>query len=166
MKEYTMWGPFCRGCGRLVCEAHKQSGGRDPLVVPFYHTGMGKVLPLNARGFGVGQEVEVVVGESQDLCILHSVCARACDCTLYLCMHTCALMRIPMCAHDRMQTSSSTADAHVPICRGVHAARKRSTYIYICEHILLPGMYGASSAWGCAYTQGPRVHDGVGHKRQ
>lgn len=54
------------GAGKLLCEAHVRAGGRDPIVLPFFHSGMGRVLPLRARGFGVGHEVVVLVGEWVD----------------------------------------------------------------------------------------------------
>ena len=33
------------------------------MVVPFYHSNMGSVLPVKAKLFGVGHEVTVTVGE-------------------------------------------------------------------------------------------------------
>lgn len=36
---------------------------RDPIVLPFYHSGMGYVLPMSASFFRAAQEVTVVVGE-------------------------------------------------------------------------------------------------------
>ncbi|GFR45151.1 hypothetical protein Agub_g6534 [Astrephomene gubernaculifera] len=67
-------GPLRWGCGKLVCEARELSGGRDPTVLPFYHSGMGAVLPLGAKGFAVGQKVQVRVGEAVPLADLTCGC--------------------------------------------------------------------------------------------
>ncbi|KAG2498619.1 hypothetical protein HYH03_003367 [Edaphochlamys debaryana] len=56
-------GPLRWGAGKLVCEARRLSGGKDPIVLPFYHSGMGHVLPLSSRFFKAGHEVEVRIGE-------------------------------------------------------------------------------------------------------
>ncbi|GIL41921.1 hypothetical protein Vafri_16 [Volvox africanus] len=56
-------GPLRWGCGKLVCEARQVSGGKDPVVLPFYHSNMGSVLPLSGTGFSMGHKVEVRVGE-------------------------------------------------------------------------------------------------------
>ncbi|EFJ50008.1 hypothetical protein VOLCADRAFT_89384 [Volvox carteri f. nagariensis] len=55
-------GPLRWGCGKLVCEARQLTGGRDPVVLPFYHSNMGSVLPLSGGGFSVGHKVEVRIG--------------------------------------------------------------------------------------------------------
>jgi len=40
---------------------------RDPVVLPFYHTGMGEVMPRKARVPRAGKDVHVVVGQPVDL---------------------------------------------------------------------------------------------------
>lgn len=37
------------------------------MVLPFYHSGMGYVLPMDAKMFSAGQQVTIVVGEPLDL---------------------------------------------------------------------------------------------------
>ncbi|GLC35250.1 hypothetical protein PLESTB_000585300 [Pleodorina starrii] len=67
-------GPLRWGAGKLVCEARSLAGGRDPTVLPFYHSNMGSVLPLWAKGFSVGHKVEVRVGEPVQLADLTCRC--------------------------------------------------------------------------------------------
>ncbi|GIL41922.1 hypothetical protein Vafri_16 [Volvox africanus] len=57
-------GPLRWGCGKLVCEARQVSGGKDPVVLPFYHSNMGSVLPLSGTGFSMGHKVEVRASHS------------------------------------------------------------------------------------------------------
>lgn len=56
-------GPLRWGVGKLVCEARQLAGGVDPVVLPFYHSGMAHVLPITLDKLGVGQRVTVEVGE-------------------------------------------------------------------------------------------------------
>lgn len=61
-------GPFRWGVGKLMCDARKDSGGRDPVVLPFYHSGMGYVKPKGtAAPHPAGATVEVLVGQPLDL---------------------------------------------------------------------------------------------------
>jgi len=57
-----MLGPLRWGVGRVICDATIHSNGQPPVVLPFYHTGMGDVLPAGATIPRAGKEVEVVVG--------------------------------------------------------------------------------------------------------
>lgn len=36
---------------------------RDPLVLPYHHSGMGRVLPYKSKWFTFGHDINVVVGE-------------------------------------------------------------------------------------------------------
>ncbi|KAG2446924.1 hypothetical protein HYH02_008079 [Chlamydomonas schloesseri] len=56
-------GPLRWGVGKLICEARQLNGGRDPALLPFYHSGMGEVLPITMDRLNVGRSVEVRVGE-------------------------------------------------------------------------------------------------------
>ncbi|MEW5309698.1 MAG: hypothetical protein WDW38_001563 [Sanguina aurantia] len=69
-------GPCKWGVGKLVCDARVRCG-EDPLVLPFYHSGMGRVLPLQAKVPSVGHSVEVLVGEPMDLSSLTCNCGKA-----------------------------------------------------------------------------------------
>lgn len=59
-------GVFRQGIGKLVCDARAASG-RDPLVLPFFHSGMARVMPYYGSTPGVGNTVTVVVGQPVDL---------------------------------------------------------------------------------------------------
>lgn len=50
------------GIGKVFCDAVNATG-RTPTVLPFYHSGMGRVLPRNGRVPRAGQRVDVAVGE-------------------------------------------------------------------------------------------------------
>ncbi|KAJ9523269.1 hypothetical protein QJQ45_024065, partial [Haematococcus lacustris] len=67
-------GPFKWGPGKLVCDARRAAGGRDPVVLPFFHSGMGDVLPLKASFFRVGHRIHVTVGQPLDLADLTCNC--------------------------------------------------------------------------------------------
>jgi monolysocardiolipin acyltransferase len=60
-------GPFRQGVGKLVCDARRVAGGRDPMVVPIAHAGMEQVLPRGGRVPRVGKTVKVAVGEPVDV---------------------------------------------------------------------------------------------------
>eukprot|EP00877_Chromochloris_zofingiensis_P009947 jgi/Chrzof1/5205/Cz15g16090.t1 len=60
-------GPFKQGIGKLVCDAHAAAGDRDPIILPFYHSGMGRVMPYRSMLPRIGHTVHVVVGEPVDL---------------------------------------------------------------------------------------------------
>mmetsp|Transcript_23392 Transcript_23392/g.64909 ORF Transcript_23392/g.64909 Transcript_23392/m.64909 type:complete len:282 (-) Transcript_23392:199-1044(-) len=64
--------PFRRGVGKLVCDYVGHTGS-PPVVLPFYHSGMGEVKPKHKMMiFSVGKKVDVVIGEPieipQELC--------------------------------------------------------------------------------------------------
>ncbi len=50
---------------------------RDPLVIPFYHSGMAQIMPEHGRIPRVGQTVAVTVGEPIDLSDLTCECSGA-----------------------------------------------------------------------------------------
>ncbi|KAK9831538.1 hypothetical protein WJX81_006941 [Elliptochloris bilobata] len=53
----------CRwGVGKVVCDCVR-SGHRAPMVLPFYHSGMGRVLPKHGRVPRAGQRVAVLLGD-------------------------------------------------------------------------------------------------------
>ncbi|CAK0739091.1 hypothetical protein CVIRNUC_001135 [Coccomyxa viridis] len=67
----------CRwGVGKLICDAVTQSG-RDPVIVPFYHSGMARIMPEHGRIPRVGQTVAVTVGEPIDVSDLTCQCHEA-----------------------------------------------------------------------------------------
>lgn len=69
-------GPLRWGVGKLVCDARARSD-RDPVVLPFYHSGMGGVMPKHKRVPRAGNEVRVVVGQPVDLSDLTCRCNQA-----------------------------------------------------------------------------------------
>ncbi|PSC70805.1 phosphate acyltransferase [Micractinium conductrix] len=69
-------GPLRWGVGKLVCDARLR-GKRDPVVLPFYHSGMGHVMPKHAVVPRPGHQVHVVVGEPMDLADLTCRCGQA-----------------------------------------------------------------------------------------
>lgn len=60
-------GPLRWGVGKLVCDAKAHSGGADPIILPFYHTGMGDVVPMLAKVPRVGKRIHVEMGQPLDL---------------------------------------------------------------------------------------------------
>jgi monolysocardiolipin acyltransferase len=50
------------GIGKVFCDA-VEATGRAPRILPFYHSGMGRVMPRRARLPRVGNDVDVVVGD-------------------------------------------------------------------------------------------------------
>jgi monolysocardiolipin acyltransferase len=56
-------GPLRWGVGKVVCDAALARGGAPPTVLPFYHSGMGGVMPRRARVPRAGRRVDIVVGE-------------------------------------------------------------------------------------------------------
>ena len=50
------------GIGKVFCDAVNATG-KVPSVLPFYHSGMGRILPRKGRVPRAGQEVKVAVGE-------------------------------------------------------------------------------------------------------
>ena len=47
---------------------------RDPIVLPFYHSGMGEVMPEHGRILRVGKQVNITVGDRVDLSDLTCRC--------------------------------------------------------------------------------------------
>lgn len=56
-----------KGIGKLVCDARAAGGGKDPIVLPFFHSGMAHVMPYYSGVLRAGNEVTVVVGEPVEL---------------------------------------------------------------------------------------------------
>ena len=54
------------GVGKVVCDALKEDG-TAPIVLPFYHSGMGDIMPRRARIPRVGKEVTITIGRPLDL---------------------------------------------------------------------------------------------------
>ncbi|KAG1667040.1 hypothetical protein FOA52_000401 [Chlamydomonas sp. UWO 241] len=68
-------GPFRWGVGKAVCDARGAAGGRDPVILPFYHSNMGSVLPINTPYLPrFGHTVSVTVGQPLDLSDLTCRC--------------------------------------------------------------------------------------------
>ncbi|KAK9837621.1 hypothetical protein WJX74_001596 [Apatococcus lobatus] len=59
-------GPFKWGIGKMVCDS-MEHGRRQPVILPLFHSGMGRVLPKGSVVPRVGHEVTVLVGEPIDL---------------------------------------------------------------------------------------------------
>ena len=57
----------CENRGLPACFAPLPAARRDPIVLPFYHSGMGRVLPRHGRLPRAGHSVAVVVGQPVDL---------------------------------------------------------------------------------------------------
>lgn len=66
--------PLRWGVGKLFCDAYMHSG-HVPIVLPFYHSGMGDVMPKKARIPRPGNTVTVTFGRPIDLEALASQCA-------------------------------------------------------------------------------------------
>lgn len=67
---------FRRGVGALFCDCLNR-GGQPPALLPFYHSGMGEVMPRGARVPRVfsGKKVTVVVGDEVDVSDLSPGCS-------------------------------------------------------------------------------------------
>jgi monolysocardiolipin acyltransferase len=59
-EDETLTRPFKLGIGKIMAEA-------TPVVMPFYHRGMGSILPIGARFPRRGQRVVVLFGEAVTL---------------------------------------------------------------------------------------------------
>ncbi|KAL6774096.1 PGA6 [Auxenochlorella protothecoides x Auxenochlorella symbiontica] len=64
------------GVGKVICDAMRHSGGRQPTVLPFYHTGMGEVMPYRAVVPSVGRWVHILVGQPVELEDISCRCNR------------------------------------------------------------------------------------------
>ncbi|WIA39432.1 hypothetical protein OEZ86_005534 [Tetradesmus obliquus] len=60
-------GPFRQGIGRLVCDAKEAAGGRDPVILPFFHSHMSRVMPFKSAVPRAGHTVTVAVGQPLEL---------------------------------------------------------------------------------------------------
>ncbi|GAX73579.1 hypothetical protein CEUSTIGMA_g1030.t1 [Chlamydomonas eustigma] len=60
-------GPFRWGVGKVVCDAKKASGGKDPIILPIFHSNMAAVLPLDTYMVRAGKQISVTIGEPLDL---------------------------------------------------------------------------------------------------
>lgn len=67
-------GELKRGVGKMVCDVMKYGDGRPPIVLPYYHSGMGDIMPYGARFPRMGHNVTITFGEPVALEAL------ACDC--------------------------------------------------------------------------------------
>ncbi|GMH43675.1 hypothetical protein BSKO_11597 [Bryopsis sp. KO-2023] len=65
--------PMKWGVGKMVCDSLKEDGSAA-IVLPFFHSGMGAVMPNKARFPRAGNQVEVVIGEPIDLSDLTCKC--------------------------------------------------------------------------------------------
>ena len=66
---------------RQVPVAEPQAGWqrRDPVVLPFFHTGMGRVLPKTKQVPRWGNEISITVGQPLDLADQLAACRAAQD---------------------------------------------------------------------------------------
>lgn len=67
-------GPLRWGVGKLFCDSYLESGV-PPIVIPFYHRGMNRVLPKHGRIPRPGHKIHLKVGESIDLSHVCRKCA-------------------------------------------------------------------------------------------
>lgn len=67
-------GPFRWGVGKVVCDAKRASGGQDPIVLPFFHSNMASVLPIESKIPRIGNKVVVTIGHPLNLSDI------TCDC--------------------------------------------------------------------------------------
>jgi hypothetical protein len=58
------------------CPSPGATARRDPVVLPFYHSGMGEVMPKHAALPRPGKQVTVVVGQPVELADLTCNCNR------------------------------------------------------------------------------------------
>jgi monolysocardiolipin acyltransferase len=68
-------GPLRWGVGKVFCDAVGASG-RTPTVLPFYHSGMGRVMPRRGRIPRAGHDIHVAVGEPVYLEDLAARCGK------------------------------------------------------------------------------------------
>jgi len=68
-------GPMRRGLAKLLCDV-EIAGGEAPIVLPFWHSGMGVIKPYGKWSMAMGERVHVTVGEPLDLRDLTAKCAR------------------------------------------------------------------------------------------
>ena len=67
-------GPMKWGTAKILCEGDPSKP--DPVVVPFYHKGLDKILPPGSKVPGVGHKNTVVVGKPIDFGSLLLECKR------------------------------------------------------------------------------------------
>ncbi len=63
------------GVGKLVCDCVAESG-TCPVVLPFYHSGMGRVMPEHGRIPRVGRQVDIIIGEPLEVSDLACRCGQ------------------------------------------------------------------------------------------
>lgn len=68
-------GAMRRGLAKLLCDVEMR-GGKPPIVLPFFHSGMAVVKPYGKWEINAGKRVHVTVGEPLDLRDLTAQCAR------------------------------------------------------------------------------------------
>ena len=68
-------GGMRRGLAKLLCDV-EMSGGKRPIILPFFHSGMEHVKPYGKWQINVGNRVHVTVGEPLYLSDLTRQCAR------------------------------------------------------------------------------------------
>mmetsp|Transcript_19670 Transcript_19670/g.49655 ORF Transcript_19670/g.49655 Transcript_19670/m.49655 type:complete len:145 (+) Transcript_19670:119-553(+) len=54
--------PCKRGVGKLVCDYVNETGS-PPIVLPFYHSGMGEIKRRYSNIFSIGHDLVVTMGE-------------------------------------------------------------------------------------------------------
>lgn len=91
----------CRwGIGRLVCDAAVQAG-RDPAVVPFYHSGMGVIQPRGSTVPQAGHALHVNIGPPMDLSDLTCRCGAPGEDQQQVWMDITARVRAALAALER-----------------------------------------------------------------
>lgn len=65
------------GVGKLICDSMKANGGRQPVVLPFYHSGMANVMPYRSVVPRLGNTVHVLVGEPVKLSDISCNCNKS-----------------------------------------------------------------------------------------
>lgn len=70
-------GPFRWGVGKVVCDAKQAAGGRDPIILPFFHSNMGAVLPVDSTIPRAGNQVTVTIGQPLDVSGITCRCNQA-----------------------------------------------------------------------------------------
>jgi monolysocardiolipin acyltransferase len=63
------------GIGKVFCDAVEATGS-VPRVLPFYHSGMGRVMPRRARVPRVGNDIDVIVGDTINMDDLAARCGK------------------------------------------------------------------------------------------
>eukprot|EP00891_Asterochloris_glomerata_P001077 jgi/Astpho2/1077/Aster-07458 len=72
--------PLKWGIGKIICDVVR-SGGSVPIVLPFYHSGIGAVLPNKHMLPGIGHTVTIQIGQPVDLSDIVPRCQKAASVT-------------------------------------------------------------------------------------